>query len=86
MIIGVKCKKKEFLVLMDNLKHCRTLPIHCPTLPEHYHNIARNFNISLDEESAGQKPTAYELKVRSLSKSWISVNSGGFNWFAIFKI
>jgi len=29
--------------------------------------------------TAGQKPTAHELKVRSLSKSWISVNSGGFN-------
>jgi len=42
---------------------------HCRTLPEHYHNIARNFNISLDEESAGQKPTTHELKVKSLSKS-----------------
>ena len=44
----------------------------------------KNENYAYHTSSVGQKPTAHELKVRSLSKSWISVNSDEFYWIANF--
>ncbi len=58
----------------------------CETLSLEIISSFKNENYAYHTSPAGQKPTAHELKVRSLSKSCISVNSGGFYWIANFKI
>ena len=50
----------------------------CETLSLEIISSFKNENYAYHTSPAGQKPTAHELKVRSLSKSCISVNSGGF--------